>query len=251
MTSDSIRTAQTAATSWLACVTRSFFAARPLVFAHRGGGALAPENTLAAFDNGLALGADGLELDVRLSRDGVVVVHHDRDARSARRCAARCRSIGPRRRRGLCAQAERAARSPTCWRAIRDVRVIIEMKVNRARARARASSRSCAGPDAVDRVCLGSFGRRVPAGGAHARAGDRDQRGARRGALGAVSLVVPVAASRASPTAATRCPNARGGRASSRRVSSTLRTRPASACRSGRSNEVDAARRLSGGASTR
>ena len=36
-----------------------------------------PENTLAAFDNGLALGADGLELDVHLSRDGVVVVHHD------------------------------------------------------------------------------------------------------------------------------------------------------------------------------
>ena len=39
--------------------------------------ALAPENTIAAFDKGLALGADGLELDVRLSRDGVVVVHHD------------------------------------------------------------------------------------------------------------------------------------------------------------------------------
>src|SRR6185503_13945789 len=50
---------------------------RPLVFAHRGGSALAPENTIAAFDNGLALGADGLELDVHLSRDGVVVVHHD------------------------------------------------------------------------------------------------------------------------------------------------------------------------------
>src|SRR5215510_8689194 len=56
-----------------------FFAtSRPLVFAHRGGAALAPENTIAAFDNGLALGADGLELDVRFSRDGVVVVHHDR-----------------------------------------------------------------------------------------------------------------------------------------------------------------------------
>src|SRR6476661_9891233 len=53
-------------------------ASRPLVFAHRGGSALAPENTLAAFDNGLALGADGLELDVHLSRDGIVVVHHDR-----------------------------------------------------------------------------------------------------------------------------------------------------------------------------
>ncbi len=50
---------------------------RPLVFAHRGGSALAPENTLAAFDNGLALGADGLELDVHLSKDGRVVVHHD------------------------------------------------------------------------------------------------------------------------------------------------------------------------------
>jgi len=49
-----------------------------MVFAHRGGGALAPENTMAAFDNGLAHGADGLELDVHLSRDGGVVVHHDR-----------------------------------------------------------------------------------------------------------------------------------------------------------------------------
>ncbi|HEY3043430.1 MAG TPA: glycerophosphodiester phosphodiesterase [Vicinamibacterales bacterium] len=55
-----------------------FSARRPQVFAHRGGSALAPENTMAAFDRGLALGADGLELDVRLSRDGVVVVHHDR-----------------------------------------------------------------------------------------------------------------------------------------------------------------------------
>ena len=50
---------------------------RPLVYAHRGGAALRPENTLAAFDHGLTLGADGLELDVQLSRDGVVVVHHD------------------------------------------------------------------------------------------------------------------------------------------------------------------------------
>src|SRR4051812_47334504 len=50
---------------------------RPQLLAHRGGSALAPENTIAAFDNGLAHGADGLELDVHLSRDGVVVVHHD------------------------------------------------------------------------------------------------------------------------------------------------------------------------------
>src|SRR5262245_1416540 len=49
----------------------------PLVFAHRGGCAIGPENTLAAFDRGVAAGADGLELDVRLSSDGIPVVHHD------------------------------------------------------------------------------------------------------------------------------------------------------------------------------
>jgi glycerophosphoryl diester phosphodiesterase len=51
--------------------------ARPQVFAHRGGSLLRPENTLLAFDHGMSLGADGLEFDVHLSRDGVVVVHHD------------------------------------------------------------------------------------------------------------------------------------------------------------------------------
>lgn len=45
--------------------------------AHRGGAALRPENTLEAFGHGVALGADALELDVHLSRDGVVVVCHD------------------------------------------------------------------------------------------------------------------------------------------------------------------------------
>lgn len=49
----------------------------PRVFAHRGGCALGPENTIAAFDRGLAAGADGLELDVQLSADGVIVVCHD------------------------------------------------------------------------------------------------------------------------------------------------------------------------------
>jgi glycerophosphoryl diester phosphodiesterase len=48
-----------------------------LVYAHRGGAALRPENTIAAFDHGLSLGADGLEFDVHLSSDNVVVIHHD------------------------------------------------------------------------------------------------------------------------------------------------------------------------------
>jgi glycerophosphoryl diester phosphodiesterase len=47
------------------------------VIAHRGGAGLRVENTLAAFQNAIELGADGAELDVQLSRDGRVVVHHD------------------------------------------------------------------------------------------------------------------------------------------------------------------------------
>ena len=50
---------------------------RPLVFAHRGGAGLAPENTIPAFDLGASLGVDGLEFDVHLSRDGVPVIIHD------------------------------------------------------------------------------------------------------------------------------------------------------------------------------
>lgn len=45
--------------------------------AHRGGAGLRVENTLAAFENAIGLGAAGAELDVHLSRDGQVVVHHD------------------------------------------------------------------------------------------------------------------------------------------------------------------------------
>ena len=49
----------------------------PLFAAHRGGAALWPENSLLAFGHALALGADYLELDVHLSRDGEVMVIHD------------------------------------------------------------------------------------------------------------------------------------------------------------------------------
>jgi glycerophosphoryl diester phosphodiesterase len=49
----------------------------PRVAAHRGGALLWPENSLLAFANALALGADLLELDVHLTADGEVVVIHD------------------------------------------------------------------------------------------------------------------------------------------------------------------------------
>jgi glycerophosphoryl diester phosphodiesterase len=49
----------------------------PRLFAHRGGGSLAPENTLAAFRLGHSLGFRAVEFDVRFSRDGIEVLQHD------------------------------------------------------------------------------------------------------------------------------------------------------------------------------
>jgi glycerophosphoryl diester phosphodiesterase len=50
---------------------------RPLILAHRGASRRAPENTMAAFRLAAQLGADGIELDVQLSKDGEAVVMHD------------------------------------------------------------------------------------------------------------------------------------------------------------------------------
>ena len=50
----------------------------PLIIAHRGDISNAPENTLPAFQRACERGADGIELDVRLTRDGQLVVFHDR-----------------------------------------------------------------------------------------------------------------------------------------------------------------------------
>ncbi len=49
----------------------------PIVFAHRGDEAHAPENTLSAFKQAVEKGTDGIEFDVKLTADGQVVVLHD------------------------------------------------------------------------------------------------------------------------------------------------------------------------------
>lgn len=53
------------------------YAPTPLIIAHRGASAYAPENTLAAFRMAIESGADGVEFDVRLAMDSVAVVCHD------------------------------------------------------------------------------------------------------------------------------------------------------------------------------
>lgn len=50
---------------------------RPQIFAHRGAKAVAPENTLPAFQRALAMGVAGIELDIHCSKDGKLMVIHD------------------------------------------------------------------------------------------------------------------------------------------------------------------------------
>lgn len=49
----------------------------PLVYGHRGASGYCPENTMIAFEKARDLGADGVELDVQMSKDGELVVIHD------------------------------------------------------------------------------------------------------------------------------------------------------------------------------
>jgi len=50
-----------------------------LIYAHRGFSSIYPENTLSAFKAAIDSGADGIETDIHLSRDGVIVITHDED----------------------------------------------------------------------------------------------------------------------------------------------------------------------------
>ena len=67
------------------------------VHAHRGGTGAAPENSLAAFRHALDLGVDALELDLQLTRDSVLVVHHDAEI-DLGRCAGPATVKPPSRR---------------------------------------------------------------------------------------------------------------------------------------------------------
>ena len=143
--------------------------ARPWIFAHRGGAGLAPENTIPAFDRGLALGADGLELDVHLSRDGVPVVHHDPllDRTTDATGPIAAKDVAELATVDACAGFVRSGRhwegGPACvptlrevLRRYRDVKLIVELK-GPSPALARAVVDEVRQADALDRTCLGGF----------------------------------------------------------------------------------------------
>jgi glycerophosphoryl diester phosphodiesterase len=139
---------------------------RPLIFAHRGGAGLAPENTIPAFDRGLAVGADGLELDVHLSRDGVAVVHHDPllDRTTDATGPIAARTVAELAGVNACAGFVRTGRPwnggpagiPTLREILRryaDVKLIIELK-GPSRALARAVVDEVRQANALDRACI-------------------------------------------------------------------------------------------------
>jgi len=51
---------------------------RPIIIAHRGASAYAEDNTLESFEEALRAGADMIEFDVRRTKDGILIAHHDR-----------------------------------------------------------------------------------------------------------------------------------------------------------------------------
>ena len=151
---------------------------RPRVYAHRGGSALGPENTIAAFDIGLAAGADGLELDVRLSADGVPVVVHDPtldrttdatgpvSARSADELARVDAGYRFRDRDGAAPFAGCGVGVPALADVLRrypGVPTIVELKVDSEDCGVRVAQAVCEA-DAVDRVCLAGYGSRSARG---------------------------------------------------------------------------------------
>lgn len=140
-----------------------------VVYAHRGGSKLRPENTLLAFDHGLSLGADGLEFDVHLSRDGVVVVHHDRTLERTTNGRGPLAALTADELGRLDAGAHvpgfagAAGGVPTLRDVLRrypSALMIIELKLNEPEL-AHKTIDEVRAAGAVDRVALGSFGTRV------------------------------------------------------------------------------------------
>jgi glycerophosphoryl diester phosphodiesterase len=154
----------------LARLPAVFQSDRPLVFAHRGGARLAPENTMPAIDNGMALGADGLEIDVQLSADGIPVVIHDHllDRTTDRTGPVNALTAAELARVDAGYRFEVDGRHPFRGQGIgvpllddvlakhSTTRMIIEMKGGQPElARAVAASIRKAG--AIERTCVGSF----------------------------------------------------------------------------------------------
>ena len=142
-----------------------------LVVAHRGGRGMGPENTLPLFREAVEAGADVLEMDVRLSLDGVLVVHHDRTVRRTTGAAGRVDSLTAAQLQALDAgfgwsrdgrshpfrgRGYRVPRLAEVLRAFPGQRMLIELKPRRRRA-AEALCGEIRGAGMEDRVAVAGF----------------------------------------------------------------------------------------------
>jgi glycerophosphoryl diester phosphodiesterase len=105
--------------------------ARPRVWAHRGASAHAPENTLAAFELAKTAGADGIELDVMLDRDGTVVVFHDHELTRLCGRPGRMEDLGTTARKELRVQGECVPTLAEVFDMLGDLEINVEIKVER------------------------------------------------------------------------------------------------------------------------
>lgn len=132
---------------------------RPRVWAHRGASALAPENTMLAFDKARAAGADGLELDVRFDADDTVVVFHDSPLKRLTGLPGTMEATRTADRKLLRVGGEPV---PTLAEVLDtfEIEINVEIKSNRVgreRELAQATAKVIREHNAIDRVVVSSF----------------------------------------------------------------------------------------------
>lgn len=117
----------------------------PRLIAHRAGGALAPENTLAAIRFGNSLGYRAVEIDIRFTRDGVAVLQHDREIDRntngkgpiADHAWSELQSLDAGSWRGEAFRGEPLARLPDAVALLRSLRMFAHVEIKRVAGRHR------------------------------------------------------------------------------------------------------------------
>jgi glycerophosphoryl diester phosphodiesterase len=139
---------------------RRFAGSAPRIWAHRGDSAHQVENTMEAFAAARAAGADGIELDVQLSSDGMVFVFHDEDLKRLAGRDARVASMPWSELSKVSLSGARMPRLADVLDASRELEVNVEIKssgAGRAGALPAAAVRVIRDLHASDRVLVSSF----------------------------------------------------------------------------------------------
>lgn len=133
---------------------------RPRIWAHRGASAHKPENTLAAFELAKTAGADGIELDVQLDRDGHVVVFHDYDLMRLCERTGTIETLNATERKALRVRGECVPTLAEVFDMLGDTEVNVELKAprpGRMNALAHATANVIRQSRRADQVLVSSF----------------------------------------------------------------------------------------------